>query len=135
MRERNEDVVRRGFAAFDTLDMDAFVADWHPDVIWDVSRYEGWPGDRVEFRGVADILAHFAEFHRDAHGLTVDIHEIRALDDERVIAVYTETRRDDDSDTRTSTDIGIVYRLEDGKVTRMEVYTGHQAARRAAGLL
>lgn len=130
----NVDIVRDGFRAFDTLEMDAFVADWHPEVVWDVSGYEGWPGDRLVYSGVAEILAQFASFHRDSTGLSVDVHEIRELDDRRVLAVYTETRRDPATDARTSNEIGIIHTIEDGRITRMEVHSGHRAARRAAGL-
>ena len=46
MSDRNVEIVRRGFDAFETMDMDAFIADWHPDVIWDVRGYRDWPGSR-----------------------------------------------------------------------------------------
>ena len=59
MPSENVAIVRRGFDAFESKDMDAFVADWDPEV-------------------------------------------------------------------------GILYTLRDRRVRRMEVYTGHERARRAA---
>ena len=40
------ELVRRGFDAFETMDMEQFTAGWAPDVLWDVSGYDGWPGSR-----------------------------------------------------------------------------------------
>jgi ketosteroid isomerase-like protein len=126
-------IVRRGFDAFETMDMEAFTADWHPDVLWDVSGYEGWPGSKHEYHGAADILTEFAGFMSTVRSLQVNVREVRRVGD-RVIALYHERRLDSGAPEPVDLDIGILYDLSGGKVTRMEVHTGHENARRAAGL-
>ena len=53
MPTKHEQIVQRGFDAFETADMDAFTADWHPDVVWDLRHHETWAGDRYEYVGAA----------------------------------------------------------------------------------
>ena len=36
-------MIKRGFDAFETADMDAFTVDWHADVVWDLTYHETWP--------------------------------------------------------------------------------------------
>jgi mannose-6-phosphate isomerase-like protein (cupin superfamily)/ketosteroid isomerase-like protein len=127
------EAVRRGFGALQTLDMETFTADWHDDVLWDVSGYHGWPGSKHEYRGAAEILAEFAGFMSTVRSLQVDVREIRRVG-RRVIALYTERRRETGADEEAELDIGILYDLDEGKIVRMEVHTGHPNARHAAGL-
>jgi ketosteroid isomerase-like protein len=127
------ELVRRGFDAFETMDMEQFTAGWAPDVLWDVSGYEGWPGAEHQYRGAAEILAEFGKFMSTVRSLRVDVHEVRRVGD-RVLALYTERRRDEGQAEEAVLDIGIVYTLDGGEITRMDVHTGHPNARRAAGL-
>ena len=43
-RERNVEVIRRSFDAFETKDMEAWTADWADDIEFDVSAYAPWTG-------------------------------------------------------------------------------------------
>src|SRR4051812_40683229 len=106
MPTENEQIIQRGFDAFETADMDAFTADWHPDVVWDLTHHETWPGDADRYVGAGEILAAFGRFLAGAQTLRLDMHELRELP----------------------------YTLEGGKVRHMRVHTGHNAARRTAGL-
>ena len=128
------DIVRRGFDAFETADMAVFMADWAEDVVWDVSHYDGWPGDRTSYQGAADILGAFGQFLAQMRVQRIDMHEISELPDGRVIAIYSETRGFVDSTEEETVEIGILYWLEDGVIERIEVHTGHASARAAAGL-
>jgi hypothetical protein len=53
---------------------------------------------------------------------------------DRVLSLYTEYRRDEGQTEETVLEIGIVHEFEDGEITRMDVHTGHQNARKAAGV-
>jgi ketosteroid isomerase-like protein len=128
----NVDIVRRGFDAFQTMDMDAFTADWAPDLVWDVHGYEGWPGDKTQYVGAPEILAEFGNFMGSVRALEVTDLEVTELADNRVLATYHERRINEGDQEPVHLDIGIVYELADGKVTRIEVYTGHDRAREAA---
>jgi ketosteroid isomerase-like protein len=134
MSESNLDIVRRGFDAFQTMDMDAFTADWHPELLWDVHGYKDWPGTKVQYTGAPEILAEFANFMGSVRALEVTNLTIAPLESNRILATYHERRINDGEEEPVHLDIGIVYELDDGKITRIEVYTGHENARRAAGV-
>jgi ketosteroid isomerase-like protein len=130
----NEDIIRRGFDAFETADMAVFTADWADDVVWDVAHYEGWPGDRTSYQGAADILGAFGQFLAQMRVQRIDMHEITEYAPDRVIALYSETRGYADSTDEETVEIGILYELAEGTVRRIEVHTGHAGARASAGL-
>jgi ketosteroid isomerase-like protein len=133
MTADNVDIVRRGFRAFQSLDMDGFTAAWDPDVVWDLRGYRGWPGSKTEYRGTAEILAEFANYLGSARSLEVRGLEVERLDETRVLGLHTERRTEGDKPP-VDLEIGAVYELTTGRVTRVEVYTGHDEARRAAGI-
>jgi ketosteroid isomerase-like protein len=134
MAESNVDIVRRGFDAFQKLDLDGFTADWHEDVVWDVKNYENWPGDRTEYKGTAEVLAEFAHYLGSARSFEVHGHEATALDETRVLGLHHERRINEGDQTPQDLEIGTLYELDtNGKVTHVEVYTGHDNARTAAG--
>ena len=122
------DVVRRGYDAFADLDMDRFVADWHPEIVWDVSGYEGWPGQATTYTGADDILSEFANLMTHKGGVTIEDLRLEALGGGRVIALYRECFRDRDTGEPQTQDVGIIYLVLDGLVERVEVFTGHDAA-------
>ena len=64
--------------------------------------------------------------------LKVDVAEVSAVDDDRVIAIYTEMRQEPDAPEPHPLDVGIVYTLRDGKMARVEVHSSHAAARATA---
>jgi ketosteroid isomerase-like protein len=128
------DTVRRAFEGFQRLDMDAFTGDWAENVVWDVSGYQDWPDENTEYKGEAEVIAGFAGYLGSVKKLWVSDLEVTPLEDGRVLGVHRETRVDKDQH-ESQLDIGTVYEFgNDGKITRVEVYTGHARAREAAGL-
>jgi ketosteroid isomerase-like protein len=132
MPTRNEQIIQRGFDAFETADMDAFTADWAPDVVWDLTHHDTWPGDADRYVGAGAILAAFGRFLAGAQTLRLEMHELRELPDGRVIALYTEWRREPGETEPKPIEMGIVYTLEGGQVKLMQVHTGFDSARRTA---
>jgi ketosteroid isomerase-like protein len=128
------EIVRRGFEAFETMDMDAFTKDWHERLVWDVSGYDGWPGSKTRYVGAPEILQEFGGFMSTVRGLQVTDLEITPLDDGRILATYHERRINQGDTEPVHLDIGIVYELDRDTITRIEVCTGHERARKAAGL-
>jgi ketosteroid isomerase-like protein len=127
--------VREAFEGFQRLDMDAFTAAWHPDIVWDMRGYENWPGEHEEYRGEAEVIAGFAGYLGSVKSLQVSGLEVTELDDGRVLGVHVE-RRTYETGADTLLNIGTVYTFgEDDRIVRVEVYTGHDRAREAAGLV
>jgi ketosteroid isomerase-like protein len=129
----HEEIVRKAFDSFQHLDLDGFTDDWHPDVVWDVSGYDGWPGDRTVYKGTPEVLDGFAHYLAGAKGFETGGHEVVEVDDTRVLGLHHERRTAEDS-TRVDIEIGVIYHFERGQVVRCEVFTGHDAARKAAGV-
>jgi ketosteroid isomerase-like protein len=123
----NEDIVRQGFEAFQHLDLDGFTKDWHPDVVWDLSNYEGWTGEETTYTGTAEVLAGFADYLGSAKSFEVSGLQVEAVDGERVLGLHFEKR-----DLTKTIEIGVIYELHDGKVTHVDVFTGHDKARAAS---
>jgi ketosteroid isomerase-like protein len=122
----NEEIVRQGFESFQRLDLDGFTKDWHPDVVWDLTNYEGWSGDKTTYKGTAEVLAGFADYLGSAKSFEVSGLEVKAIDDERVLGLHLERR-----DLTKTIEIGVIYELRGGKITNVEVFTGHAKARAA----
>jgi ketosteroid isomerase-like protein len=123
----NEDIVRRGFEAFQHLDLDGFTKDWHPDVVWDLSNYEGWTGNQTTYKGTAEVLAGFADYLGSATSVVISGLVVEPVDDARVLGLHLEGR-----DHTKTIEIGVIYEFHQGKVTHVKVFTGHDAARKAA---
>jgi ketosteroid isomerase-like protein len=137
------DIVRKAFEGFQRLDMDAFTAAWHPDIVWDVTHYEDWPDPKTEYRGEPEVIAGFAGYLGSVRSLEVSKLDVTPLEDGRVLAIHHERRYNKDSDEPTDLDIGTIYEFggatatatgPDDQITRVDVYTGHRNARVAAGL-
>jgi ketosteroid isomerase-like protein len=132
-REANVEVVRRSFEAFETADMDAWTADWADDIVFDVAAYAPFTGERKRYEGPTEILEFFGAMMAGVRVLTVDMHEISAVDDDRVIALYTETRQVHGGEPYPF-EVGIVYTLRDGRFALVQVHSDHDAARSTAGI-
>ena len=129
----NEEIVRRAFDSFQHLDLDGFTADWAPDVVWDVSGYDDWPGEKTVYRGTGEVLDGFAHYLAGIKGFQTSGHEVIRVDHQRVIGLHNEHRVGDD-DRPVLLEIGVVYLFAEGEVVRADVYTGHAKTRRVVGL-
>jgi ketosteroid isomerase-like protein len=130
----HEEIVRRAFDSFQRLDLDGFTAEWAPDVVWDVSGYDDWPGEKTVYRGTAEVLDGFAHYLAGIKGFQTSGHEVIPVDHQRVIGLHNEHRTNEE-DRPVLLEIGVVYLFIDDEVVRADVYTGHTRARRVVGLL
>jgi ketosteroid isomerase-like protein len=130
----NRDVIQRSFVGFADTDMEKFTSDWAPDLVFDTSNYEAWPLEQTEFHGAEEVVFIFGQFMSNVRSLEVENLEVLEIDDERVLALYDEIRREHGSEEPIALKIGIVYRLQDGKIAHVWVYTDQAKARAAAGL-
>jgi ketosteroid isomerase-like protein len=130
-REENVEVIRRSFEAFESMDVERWVADWADDVVFDVSGYAPFTGDQKRYEGQLAILEFFGGMMAGIKVLKVDVQRIEATSDDEVIALYTETRQEPGQPSH-DVDVGIVYRLRDGKLAHVRVFSNHATAREAA---
>ena len=132
-QQSNEEIVERAFESFQHLNLDGFTAEWAPDVVWDVSGYDDWPGEKTVYRGTAEVLDGFAHYLAGIKGFQTSGHEVIGIDHQRVLGLHNEHRMQEDG-TPVVLEIGVVYLFADGQVVRADVYTGHARARQVVGL-
>jgi ketosteroid isomerase-like protein len=120
------DVVRRTWSAWQERDMDAAIAVMDPDVVHDLSHYDGWPGTPVQtgvgaaIQLLGEWMAWWTSYRQDVvrweeHG-------------ERVLAVIHQTGTRDSA--RIEEDIGILFFVDEGeRVARWEVWSDLDGAR------
>ena len=125
----NTEIVTRTFEGFESADMDKFTSDWADDIIFDVSNYEFWPLEQTEFNGAEEVVFVFGQFMSNVRSLEVNNLEVSELDASHVLAVYDEVRREHGSEDPIALKIGIVYRLQGGKLRRVWVFTDQERAK------
>jgi uncharacterized protein len=108
----NLDLMRRGYAAYTSGDMDTLNELFADDVVWHVAGRSPISGD---YTGREQVFGFFGKLKELSDGTSsVDVHDLLA-DDEHGVAIVTETatRNGQAYEGRTTH----VLHLRDGKVT------------------
>jgi ketosteroid isomerase-like protein len=123
MAHPNEDLVRRGFAAFRTGDIATLRELFADDILWHVGGRSPIAGD---YKGKDEVLGFFAQLAERAGGtFRVDIHDVLA-NDEHVVALVKGTA---EREGKTLNDNGAqVFHVQGGKVTEEWFHPGDQHA-------
>jgi ketosteroid isomerase-like protein len=124
MAHANEDLVRKGYAAFSAGDLDALGALMTPDVVHSV------PGDSLiagEHKGKDEVFALYGKLFELSNGtMAVDLQDVTVKDDTTVVARHrgTATRGDATLDVMAT----LEFTVEDGKIARLDETFDDQAA-------
>lgn len=112
MAHPNEDLVRRGFAAFGTGDMATLGELFADDIVWHGGGRSPISGD---YKGKDEVFGLFAQLGERAGGtFRIDVHDVLA-NDKHVVALTTETG---EREGKTLVDNGAqVFHVQGGKVT------------------
>ena len=123
MAHPNEDLVRRGFAAFGTGDIATLRELLADDIVWHVGGSSPITGD---YKGKDEVLGFFAQLAERAGGtFRVDVHDVLA-NDEHVVALVKGTG---EREGKTLNDNGAqVFHVQGGKVTEEWFHPGDQYA-------
>jgi uncharacterized protein len=123
MAHPNEDLVRRGFAAFGTGDMATLGELFADDIVWHGGGRSPISGD---YKGKDEVFGFFAQLAERAGGtFRIDVHDVLA-NDEHVVALTTGTGQ---REGKTLSDNGAqVFHVKDGKVTETWFLPGDQYA-------
>jgi uncharacterized protein len=119
----NEDLVRRGFAAFGTGDIATLRELFADDIVWHVGGRSPITGD---YKGKAEVLGFFAQLAERAGGtFRTDLHDVLA-NDEHVVALVKVTA---EREGKTLKDNGAqVFHVHGGKVSETWFHPGDQYA-------
>jgi ketosteroid isomerase-like protein len=134
MSEENVETVRRGLEAWNTDDLDAFLAELHPDVEWHPSLEPAFEGKATTIKGHDGARRAWAEYRGEMfERLTIQIEEIRDLGESAlVLGRFTVTGRA--THIEFDTEVGSLVTFRDGKVATGHDYLSHREALEAAGL-
>ena len=105
MGHPNEDLIRRGYDAFSSGDMDTLRELFHPDIVWHASGRSQLAGDH---QGVDVVLGFFGQTMEMTGGnFGIEVHDILA-NDEHAVGLHTahaerEGRTLQDNNTLVST--------------------------------
>lgn len=119
MAHPNEDLVRRGFAAFGTGDLATLGELFADDIVWHAGGRSPISGD---YKGKDEVFGFFAQLAERSGGtFRVDIHDLLA-NDEHVVALTKATGQ---RQGKTLTDSGAqVFHVHGGKVTEQWYHPG-----------
>jgi ketosteroid isomerase-like protein len=119
MAHPNEDLVRKGYAAFQSGDMATLNELFADDIVWHAPGRNQLSGD---FRGREAVLATLQKtFELTGGTFKLDIHEVLANDAHAVGLVKANAQREG----KTLEDNSVqVFHISDGKVTEQWLYPG-----------
>ena len=128
MTDSQTAAVLRSWRAWEERDMDTVVGGMTPDVVHDLSHYEGWPGEPVH-RGVGpalDSLAVWMAWWRGYRPELVGTDEVPGR-------VLLELRHRGERDGREIDEpLALLFHLDpDGRISRWEPWSDVDAARAA----
>jgi ketosteroid isomerase-like protein len=110
----HERLIRDLYVAFNARDVDAVVAQLHPDVDWP----NAWEGGRLT--GHAAVHDYWARQFTQIDP-RVEPVEITQADDGRVAVTVHQTVRSLEGETLFDGRVGHVYTIRDGRIVHMEV--------------
>jgi uncharacterized protein len=124
MGHPNEELVRKGYAAFSSGDMETLGQLMAPDVVHAV------PGDSLisgEHKGQDEVFAMYGQLFELSDGtVEVELQDVKAKGDDKVVSTHrSRAKRGDKTIDVVDT---LEFTIADGKITRLDESTGDQAA-------
>jgi ketosteroid isomerase-like protein len=129
--QENVEIIKRSWSAWMERDMDRAAADWHPDIVWDITRHEDAP-DTIH-HGIAEVMemiANWLQFFR-AYELIVERYEPAG---DNVLLLLRRRARDRTSGGVADRFAAHVWTVRDGKGVLIRSYSDIAEAHREAGL-
>lgn len=123
MAHPNEDLLRRGYEAFGSGDMDTVLTLFDDGIVWHSGGSNQVTGD---YRGHPEVMGFFGKLMELSGGtFRVEIHDVVANDTHGVVLVTVHGERDGQTLAVRSADI---WHLADGKATEHWTFAEDQGA-------
>jgi ketosteroid isomerase-like protein len=132
MSQENVEVVREGWDAWIRGDLPGLFRQFDPNVVWDTSHFHDWP--ESTYHGIEGVERFLSEWRDIWDGLEVDVEDVRAAPDGRVVSLILQRGRGRSSGLAMEMEMAQVATLRNGKVTRLDNYEDRAEALEAAGL-
>jgi uncharacterized protein len=131
MSERNADIVRRSFEAFNKGDWDGALSVCHGDIEW-VNLVERNIDQPASFHGRDEIRRFWDEFFGVWDSSEMQLVELETHGDQVLLRVHFESHGQA-SGVPIVLDYFAVYAFRDGLIARIENYSTREEALRAVG--
>jgi len=110
--EKNADIVRRGYEAFNKADMKALTEIFHENASWHTPGKSPIAGDHF---GRNAAFAQFGHYGSDTAGtFRADLKSVATTDDGRVIGIHHNTAKKNGK--QLDVDCCIVFEIKDGQI-------------------
>jgi ketosteroid isomerase-like protein len=134
MSQEHVETVKRALEAWNADDLDAFLAEVHPDVEWHPSLEPALEGEATTYKGHEGVRRAWAEYRGETfERLTPQIEEVRDLG-ETVLALGRFVVTGRATHIEFDTEAGQIATFRDGKIATVHDYLSHREALEAAGL-
>ena len=131
MSQENVELIRRGYAHTQATGQ-VHAEMMAPGLVWDMSKYEGWPEQQC-YEGVDGAQRFLDDWTGAWEDWQLAIEEIHDAGDKVVVIVHQQGRA---RTTGMALDMlfAQTWTIEDGRATRMDMYSDPSDARKAVGL-
>jgi ketosteroid isomerase-like protein len=131
MSRENVEIARKTIDAYNRGDLDAWVAFLSPDVVWESLPLPGLGEVYMRRAEAREWLEQLLELFEETH---LEIEEITALSDDRVLIAYTQIGRGRGSGLPVEQSLWSIFWLAEGVITRRQAFRTRDEALEAAGL-
>ncbi len=131
MSRENVEIVTRAYEHFrETGDFDSAFA--HPDFVWDMSKFTGWPEKQLYpgLDGAREFMAEWTAAWDDWQWSLESLHDAG----DKVVGILRQSGRSKTTGVRVEMRFAQVFTLRDGKQLRTEMYADPAEALAAVGL-
>jgi uncharacterized protein len=132
MSQENVEVVREGWDAWLRGDLPGLFRQFDPNVVWDTSHFHDWP--EPTYHGIEGVERFLSEWQDVWEGLEVDVEDVRAAPDGRVLSLILQRGKGRSSGLAMEMKMAQVATLRNGKITRLDNYEDRAEAFEATGL-
>jgi ketosteroid isomerase-like protein len=131
MSAENVEIVRGGYEhVMATGELLEGIAD--PDFVWDMSTFGNWP-EQQTYEGIEGARQFLADWTSAWEDWRLEVRELLDAGDD-VVAIVHQSGRSKTTGLEVDMDFAQVWTLENGKQTRMRMYSDPDEALRAVGL-
>jgi uncharacterized protein len=115
----HRETLERGFAAWNSGDVDALLATLHPEIVWEPSGL--FPGLRRRYEGHEGVRRFWRDFRDPWEWIEIQFSELRDLGPNSVL-VHVHFQARGRGGIEVEQDFGQLYDVRDGLLTRMHSY-------------
>ena len=132
MLEENLEKAQQGWDAWLRGDMEALVALWDPDIVWDTEHMHEWPESR--YHGIDGIRRFLSEWLEVWGDYEIEIDQVLLAPDGRVVSLIRHHGKGRQSGVPLELEMAQVATLRDGRFVRLDNYDDRAEALKTAGI-